>query len=340
MKPERISRMGRHLLWWTATLVLGCHGSPPSPAQPGTAPAAPAQTPNSALTSAPDKQLNTPEAAAASMLPKAPQSGCTGKIAPLPANTLALVNGVAVTKADLAVALMSKRGGRGPKIHGKVGDGEKARMVDGIIVKEVIAQRAAELQLDKDPAYAKELHKMQAEVAVFRRRRLAELFIAHVRKQTSADEAALRKAYEAEKDKLGASSPATPRRDRAGAGRARPAAAIKAGKSFDQAAAGAFDPKTIGASKPWDLGFLRWQQVPEPWRAWIAAAKPGEVSPIIPGPSGRQWLIQLVARRPGTPPTFEAVKASLATRLGAERIAAEVKKREATLMKQAVITRN
>jgi len=82
------------------------------------------------------------------------------------------------------------------------------------------------------------------------------------------------------------------------------AAAIKGGKSFEEVAAARFSGLPAGAQKPWDLGFLRWSQIPEAWWDALFAMKPGEVSPVIRNAEGRAWILKLVERRPGPEANF------------------------------------
>jgi parvulin-like peptidyl-prolyl isomerase len=62
---------------------------------------------------------------------------------------------------------------------------------------------------------------------------------------------------------------------------------------------------------PWDLGFLKWSQVPKSWRPQIDQLKDGEISDVIPGPKKRFWLVKLVKRQVNNDITFAQVKPAL-----------------------------
>ena len=68
-------------------------------------------------------------------------------------------------------------------------------------------------------------------------------------------------------------------------------------------------PKTVGA--PWDLGYLRWQQVPKAWRNVVDDLKKGEVSGVIRGPNNRFWIIKLIDKRENPDITFESIKPTI-----------------------------
>ncbi len=84
---------------------------------------------------------------------------------------------------------------------------------------------------------------------------------------------------------------------------------IKAGASFEDVAKRKFSdlPKKIDRN-PWDLGYLRWNQIPEVWQDVIYGMKNGETSGIIKGPGKRFWIIKLIDRRENPNPDFEKSK--------------------------------
>jgi len=48
---------------------------------------------------------------------------------------------------------------------------------------------------------------------------------------------------------------------------------------------------------PWDLGYLRWEQIPEAWSDTIDELESGGTSGVIRGPNSRFWIIRLVDKR-------------------------------------------
>ena len=82
---------------------------------------------------------------------------------------------------------------------------------------------------------------------------------------------------------------------------------IERGKSFEEVAQSYF-PNLPEGQKPWDLGFLAFYKIPEPWRDTLTDLKPGEMSGILRGPSERFWLIKLVETKEDTALTFESAR--------------------------------
>ncbi len=84
---------------------------------------------------------------------------------------------------------------------------------------------------------------------------------------------------------------------------------IEKGMSFEGVAEKRFSnlPKKLNMH-PWDLGYLRWNQIPEAWQDVIYGMEKGETSGIIKGPKERFWIIKLVDRREDPNPDFEESK--------------------------------
>ena len=80
------------------------------------------------------------------------------------------------------------------------------------------------------------------------------------------------------------------------------------GASFETLAGKKFPKLPKAAGAPWDLGYLRWKQVPEAWRNVVYDLKKGEVSGVIRGPNNRFWIIKLIDKRENQDITFESIK--------------------------------
>jgi parvulin-like peptidyl-prolyl isomerase len=98
------------------------------------------------------------------------------------------------------------------------------------------------------------------------------------------------------------------------------AAALDAGAPFDEAAA-RFFPGLPAGQRPWELGFLQYQQVPEQWWPTLERLAPGEVSAPIAGPNERFWVLRLDERRPSQA-TPQALRAGLRAAVRARKVEA------------------
>jgi peptidyl-prolyl cis-trans isomerase C len=96
-------------------------------------------------------------------------------------------------------------------------------------------------------------------------------------------------------------------------------------------------PTATPDQSPWDLGYMKWSQIPDAWRKSIEAMKPGEVSGVIHGPKNRVWILKLIERRVNPEVSFDSVKAPLIENLTAVKIDAVREQSERELKDKAKI---
>jgi parvulin-like peptidyl-prolyl isomerase len=96
-------------------------------------------------------------------------------------------------------------------------------------------------------------------------------------------------------------------------------AELDKGTPFDTVAAGIYPPTTV-ASRPWDLAYLKWDQLPEQWQAVLDGMKNGDTSAVLRGPRSRFWLIKLIDRRMEPGITFESVEDRLKETIKRKRV--------------------
>ncbi len=235
-----------------------------------------------------------------------------------PAKVLARVNGVPITEIDV------KLRGRTPPAHGGAAPAAPtpSGVLETVIRDELVYQRAVELGLDRDPEYMKKLQEMEAGIAAFKRREMLELFNRRelaAKAAVSDDEA---KAY-FEKHAGDVKSEyhvmqILISRDETAARATK--AEIAKGASFEEVAKKRFPglPETV--KPPWDLGYLKWNQIPEAWWGVIFQMKPGQVSDVIAGEQGRFWILKLVDRREVQGASFEQVKPRIVSVLERQKL--------------------
>lgn len=178
-----------------------------------------------------------------------------------------------------------------------------------IIQKELAAQKATELGLDGSDAYKAKLRILQAQVDDLRRKELSEAYYRLQAKQASSSTDAEATAYfEANKAQIQTDVHVLQilRRSRAEIDEVE--AELKKGMSFQEIAERPFLKLPQGATRPWDLGFLKWSQVPEPWQDVVYDMAPGAVSEVLTGTNGRFWIIQLVEKKTDPDVTLEVMK--------------------------------
>ncbi|MCC6522365.1 MAG: peptidyl-prolyl cis-trans isomerase [Polyangiaceae bacterium] len=221
----------------------------------------------------------------------------------VPDDAVAIVNGKVLTERDVALRIKGDS-------HSKVEDTPENRkqVLENVIALELAAQRASELGLDADPGYQAGLQQLQAQLDAYRRAELApKLYRDEVRRNAAPTEAEARAYFDRNLARIRRRVHVLQilRRNLGAIEDAR--RQLEGGKPFAEVAE-SLQPDVPGRKKPWDVGFLRWNQVPEPWRAVLDTLEPGGVSGVIKGPNERYWLIELVAVEEDPDMDFETAK--------------------------------
>jgi len=242
-------------------------------------------------------------------------TGAPGSATATPGEVVARVNGAPITEADVRLKLQNDN----HEAAAAPASERRKAVLDSLISREILAQKAGSLGLDQDPRYQEGLRKLEAQLVAYRRQELSELLLrreSEKRATPSDDEA---RAYFEENGKRIRTQVHVLqilRRSEAAITEAR--SAIERGKSFDEVALGMF-PGLPEGQRPWDLGYLSFSKVPEPWRETVYDMKPGEMSGVLRGPNERFWLVKLVDTRDDPNATFESVKEAVLTDMKGSR---------------------
>ena len=264
--------------------------------------------------------------------PTAGARGNAGAAAVAPVGLLATVNGVPVTDADVAIELRNRRA------QGDVTAEQRAIVLDHVVQQELVAQRAIETGLDADKLFQDELARRTTELNAWKRQALADLFFKHETAQKgSATEAEVRKYFDDNAAWIRTDNHVWQilARDEAEIGQMK--RDLDAGAAFETVAARKF-PDAGEGKTPWDVGTMKWKQVPDAWRPVLEKLKPGETSDIIRGAGHRFWIIRLVERREDPTLDFDQVKEVLGDYLRVSRAEGFRSKVTDELRKAAKIT--
>ena len=220
-------------------------------------------------------------------------------------DVLATVNGAPIGEEDVRFAMRSR--GHDKEIPPE----HRKNVLEVIIRRELIYQRAIELGLDANPRYREKLRRMEAQINAFKRKELSELFWREIASAATISEAEAKKYFAENATRIRTELHVWQILQRKEGLIEQALNDLEQGTSFEEVARRRFPklPKTGRA--PWDLGYLRWNQVPEPWRSVVYDLKNGEVSGVIRGPNNRFWIIKLMDKRENPDITFESVKASI-----------------------------
>lgn len=249
-------------------------------------------------------------------------------------DVLATVNGVPIRQLDVTVR-MQRRGAKGS------GGADPAAVLETVIREELTAQRAVALGLDRDPAYQARVQRSEAELAGLRREALGELFQQKeiAAKAVVADDEARRYFDEhAKRIRTTVRVGQILRRSEQEIEQIR--AKVANGEPFEAVAEAGLPPLPEGTRKPWDLGMLRWEQLPPEWEPVLAKLEPGQASGVIRGAGGRFWVIKLFDRREDPAITFESAKGAIKARLQAQKTLTMAQDAERALQQGARIVRH
>lgn len=229
-----------------------------------------------------------------------------GPTAKSSAPVVARVNGVSLTEADVELALRSSA----HVASAEMPPSERRKgVIEGLIREELIRQKAVELGLEPEGAAADEVARLELQLAAARRRALNE---AYFRQQIAAKaeptDAQARAFFDANVSMIRSELHVWQILLRDEVQMAQAQRDLGEGVPFETVARRHL-PQGVG--QPWDLGFLTWRQLPEPWRPVVEHLEPGEVSPLIRGVGGRLWVLKLIERRMNPDLTFEHVKPQL-----------------------------
>lgn len=229
---------------------------------------------------------------------------------------VATVNDTPITETD--VLLNTQNVPRGHQAAGPSADTRE--VLEDIIQQELAYQRALELGLDADPDYQDELQRMEAQVTAIKRKRLSEVFFQReMTQKTQVSDAEARQYFADNAERLRTEINVWQilRRDQGSIEKIR--ADLAQGLSFEEVVNRQFPDLPDLDRKPWDLGYLRWNQVPEAWQKVVYDLQIGESSDIIRGPNNRFWIVKLIDKRENPDITFEQIQSTITDLLKNEK---------------------
>jgi peptidyl-prolyl cis-trans isomerase C len=236
---------------------------------------------------------------------------------PAAAEVVARVNGAPITEADVKFRLQndSHEAAQAP------GAERRKAALDTLVTREILAQKALAEGLDQDPKYQEDLRKMEAQLAAFKRQELSELLLRReAEKRSVPTEAEARAFFDKNQQRIRTRVHVLQILKRSENAILEMRSMIERGKSFEEVARSQLPGTLPEGQTPWDLGYLPFYKVPEPWRDTVYDMKPGEVSGILRGPNERFWLVKLVDVKEDEGVTFESVKDAVMMDMKANKV--------------------
>jgi peptidyl-prolyl cis-trans isomerase C len=230
------------------------------------------------------------------------------------AKVVARVNGAPITEVDVEHRVRNDNHEAAP------GPDHRKTVLEQLVTKEILAQKAEEKGLDRDPKYQEGLRRLEAQLAAYRRQELSELILRReAEKRSTPTEEDARAHFQKNEKRIRSQVHVLQILRRSEAAIIEARSTVERGKPFEEVAKDLF-PGLPEGQKPWDLGYLSFQKVPEPWRETVYDMKPGEMSGILRGPNERFWLVKLVDVRQDEALTFESVKEAVLADMKVNRL--------------------
>lgn len=219
------------------------------------------------------------------------------------AKVLATVNGERITERDLAQRTRQAVTGGG------AAHDLSENVLQALVRDELISQKALQLGLDQDEGYRQRMGELEAQLRAYRRQELTALYRKYVQEHATVPEADARAFFEKNAALIQTrfhvfqifykGKPGEIEKDEQ---------ALKSGAPFEEVAWRRFEglPR-VTPRPPWDLGELRWNQLPPSWRGVVDRLEPGQVSGIIKE-GDRTWVLKLASKTVDPAITFETEK--------------------------------
>ena len=230
---------------------------------------------------------------------------------------VATVNGVPITGLDVKLE-SSTTGGHQTEAVPESED----TVLQRIILQELAYQKAVDAGFDSDESYQENLRRLKAQVAAFNRKKLSEVFYKReLEKRSAVSDEEAREYFEENADSIRADIRVWQimRRDESLIEQDRDD--LAQGDAFEQVAGKRFQnlPQAGSGQAPWDLGYLKWEQIPEVWWNAFDDLDVGETSDIIRSATGRYWIIKLIDKRENPDISYEDVESKIKAVLKSRR---------------------
>jgi parvulin-like peptidyl-prolyl isomerase len=215
---------------------------------------------------------------------------------------LARVNGSPVTVEDVSFRLGNAHG---EKVR------QTSKSLDDIIDQELLYQQGLKLGLDRDPSYRNQLLKLDRQPAGARRMEMARrVFNTQIAATINIMPRDAREYYDKNADIIAtelhlAIIKYDNRQDAEDALKK-----IRSGEPFESVARSA-----MAGNEQWDLGFVKWANVPVDFVTLLYQLKPGEVSDILGSHQTGFQIVKLLASRKIARVDYSQVSAVVTNRL-------------------------
>lgn len=114
---------------------------------------------------------------------------------------------------------------------------------------------------------------------------------------------------------------------------------LKQGRSFEELVEKKYQNATQGRQMPWDLGFLKWNQILPDWQDAVYKLKKGEISGIVHGKRTGFRIFKLLDKRENSDAVLKTMHSSIANRIMDIKVLAAYDRYVKNLRDQATIVK-
>jgi peptidyl-prolyl cis-trans isomerase C len=220
---------------------------------------------------------------------------------------LATVNGTPITADDVLLRL----GG-----HENLYDTPlKDKVLDDIINDELLYQKGVNLGLDKDEKYQSKIRLMELKIESYKRAEIARMVRqSQINAHTAVSAEEIKDYYDKHADEIGTDLHIAFIQffDESQAKDAL--AKVRAGIPFAKIAAGKV-ANTPKGDRPWDKGFLHWNQIPMLFVDSVYGLKKGEVSDVLIAAPDETYLVEVLDKKKNSNASFDSMRGIIENRL-------------------------
>jgi peptidyl-prolyl cis-trans isomerase C len=221
---------------------------------------------------------------------------------------LAKVNGVPLTEADLKYEPPAAHGLQNQQTGGP-------KNINDIINQELLYQQGLRLGLDQDPSFQKKLASFSTDPQAKRLEMARRVFSVEIASKAEVNHVEAKAYYEKNADQIATELHLLMAKFATRAEAEEALKKLKQGAEFASVAGQAGKAAAGTGRERWDLGFVKWQQVPVDFLDQLYGLKPGEVA----GPMGNHrtgfQIVKLVEKRKLPDQGYDAVAAMVTARL-------------------------
>jgi len=231
-----------------------------------------------------------------------------------PDKVIALVNDTKITEAELGFRLRGS--------HGREPSPELRKLaLRDLVDQELLYQQGMALKLDKDKKYKNAIRRMAFSMEQFKRSEMARrVYNKEIAGKVEVTEEEAKKNYDENSEKIKTELHLAQMGFTDESQAKKVLDQLAAGASFEELAKKGVGKLPSRKKNAWDLGYLKWNQIPRDWQETVYRLKPGEVSGLIGGDKKRTRIIKLIDKRKAPELDFESVKGTIMNRLRDQKV--------------------